>query len=1185
MERQSLPYRLVRRAAVAAAPPSLDEAQRQVVGHAGGPLLVLAGPGTGKTTTIVESVVDRVARRGMDPARLLVLTFSRKAAEELRERITVRLGRTTREPLALTFHSYAYALVRREYVLAGDEPPRLLPGPEQLLEVRRLLRGEAEDGAASWPERLRPTLGTRGFATELRDFLLRAAERGLDGRGLARLGARRDRDDWVAAGRFLDSYAARFDLAPVPAYDYAEIIRIAGALLSRGATRDRERQAYDAVLVDEYQDTDPAQESLLRALAGDGRELIAVGDPDQSIYGFRGADVGALRRFPDSFRAPDGSPAQVVALRTCRRSGPVPLAASRRVASRLPAAIEAGTLGAQRDHRALVPLPEADPGTARIIIAASVTQEAAVIADTLRRAHLIDGVSWSSMAVLVRSATRQMPVLQRALASAGVPAAVAGDELPLAAEPGTRPLLMLLNCALRPGALDEETAAELLTGPFGGTDALGLRRLRRVLRAAAQAAGELPPADPLARVLRDPRELSFAGWPAEPVRPAAAAAGSVAAKGGVGQVAEAVSAEAGHAAGESAEGVTGGGEAGVGGAGAGGAGAGGASEGGTGLVEGGSAGGGEGGSAGGGGGRAGERVLLAGMGPGGPEGSVLSAVGAARRVAGLLELARRTAENGTVHEVLWAVWDASGLAEQWARASAAGGSLGAAADADLDAMVALFDAAAGFTARLPHGSPRLFLDSLAGQEIAGNSLAQRAAHPEAVAVLTAHRAKGLEWDLVLVAGVQEGAWPDIRVRGSLLGMDELVDAAAGRDLRPRSSAADDRPGGRAGGPVAGPDAAAVALASKLLDEERRLFYVAVTRARRYLIVTAVGGEDSEDRPSRFLAELAGDEITTEHAAAGQRWLSLPALTADLRRAAADTSKPPRVRRAAAAQLARLTAAGVRGASPRHWYALTEMSGPGPVFDAQVRLSPSQVETFTKCGLRWLLESAAGVSSPTTARHFGIVIHAAAVLAAEGADDNDIAKRIDEIWHHLDFGSPWYAAKQRDQAEQMVRKFLDWHHSNARQLVAVEEALQVTVGNVQITGRVDRLERDEAGAGIVVDLKTGSSRPRDDELDRNPQLGVYQLAVLLGAFEQLGLTEPGGAELVQVGRAGLAARARIQRQRGLPADPDPGWAQELVQTVATGMAGPVFQARANPGCRVCPVASSCPVHERGGQVAP
>jgi len=1074
METRSPAYRLVRQQAPAIAPPRLDTAQRRAVEHAGGPLLILAGPGTGKTTTIVEAVVDRVVRRGIDPSRVLVLTFSRKAAAELRDRITLRLDRTVRQPLALTFHSYAYALVRREYALAGDVPPILLPGPEQLLEVRRLLRGEASDGAQGWPERLRPAVATQGFAAELRDFLLRAAERGLDGVRLAALGREHGRDDWIAAGRFLAAYAARFDLAPVPAYDYAEIVRIAGALLRTGVVKAREREAYDAILVDEYQDTDPAQEELLVQLAGDGRELIAVGDPDQSIYAFRGADVTAIRRFPDRFRAPDGRPAEVIALRTCRRSGAGLLAASRRVAARLPRAVGRLDPSASREHRMLLPLDGADAGRVQIMTAASSSQEAALIADTLRRAHLLDGIPWSHMAVLVRSAVRQAPALQRALTAAGIPVSVAGDELPLTVEPGTRPLLRLLTCAMRPEAMDEQAAAELLTGPLGGTDALGLRRLRRGLLAGARAAGGPPAAEPLAQALRDPRELTPAGWPDD-----AAAATD-------------------------------------------------------------------------------------------PQVAVDPAVTAARKIAALLDVARAANRDGTPHEVLWAVWSASGLAARWEEASAAGGPRGALADADLDAVVTLFEAAARFTARLPLGSTQLFLDSLAGQEIAGDSLAERAPRGGAVSVLTAHRAKGLEWDLVIVAGVQEGTWPDVRQRGSLLGMDELIDVAGWEPGEVRS----------------GTEAAALASAARLLAEERRLFYVAVTRARRQLVVTAVGADDSEERPSRFLAELAGDDIEIEHVAGtGRRWLSLPALTADLRRAAANVSLPPHVREAAATQLARLAAAGVRGASPRQWYALTELSAAGERLPGSIHISPSRVETFTKCGLRWLLEAAVGVRTPGAAQGLGIVIHAAAALAAEGADDGEIAKRVDEMWQHLDFGSSWYSARQRAQAESMVAKFLAWHRSNPRELVAVEEQLRVTMGNVTITGQVDRLERDEDGAAIVVDLKTGTSRPTGNDLDRNPQLGVYQLAVLLGAFEQFGLTEPGGAELVQIGKAGLAASVRVQPQPGLASDANPNWVRELVETVAAGMAGPVFRATANPGCRVCPVASSCPVDERGGQVAP
>ncbi|MGN6132213.1 MAG: UvrD-helicase domain-containing protein, partial [Nocardioidaceae bacterium] len=125
-------YRLDLAPRTAPRAPELDEFQQTVVDHPGGPLLVLAGPGTGKTTTLVEAIVDRIERRGAAPESVLALTFSRKAAEQLRDRVTARLGRTMTTALSSTFHSFAYGLVRAwSPAELYAEPLRLLSAPEQ----------------------------------------------------------------------------------------------------------------------------------------------------------------------------------------------------------------------------------------------------------------------------------------------------------------------------------------------------------------------------------------------------------------------------------------------------------------------------------------------------------------------------------------------------------------------------------------------------------------------------------------------------------------------------------------------------------------------------------------------------------------------------------------------------------------------------------------------------------------------------------------------------------------------------------------------------------------------------------------------------------------------------------------------------------------------------------------------
>lgn len=1053
-------YRLVRPPAHPVQALTLDTAQQAVVDHPGGPLLVLAGPGTGKTTTLVESVVARV-RSGLDPERMLVLTFGRRAAADLRARVAGRLGQVTREPLALTFHSYAFALLRAEASRAGTPPPRLLSGPEQDLEIRRLLRGDVDDGARDWPTSLRPALLTRGFAEALRDLLLRAQERGFDGPGLAALGRQHDRPEWVACGGFLSRYTARFDLDPAgPALDYAELVRQAAELVRRPDVLRRERELRQAVFVDEYQDTDPAQERLLQALAGGGRDLVVVGDPDQSIYGFRGAEIDNILAFPDRFRTARGEPAPVVSLSTCRRFGGLALVASRRVASLLPA----GQLRA--GHRDLQVADAGAVTSVEVHLADSASAEAGLVAGLLRRAHLQDGVPWSAMAVLVRSAVAQVPVLRRALGAVGVPVTVAGDEVPLVMEPAVRPLLLLLRCALSPSRLDEVMAVELLTGQLGGGDVLAVRRLRRALREIELAAGRSrPPGDLLVASLLGTGELSQVRDRAR--RPA-------------------------------------------------------------------------------------------------------------ERVAHLLATARAAvATGGSAEDVLWAMWQASGLAGRWERAALDGGPIGAAADRDLDAAVALFDAAARFVDRLPGASAELFLDDLEAQEIPGDTLAEQAPSGDAVRLLTAHRAKGLEWDVVVVAGVQAGRWPDLRLRGSLLGTEELVDLTVGRTPS--------QPG----------------VTQALLQEERRLFYVAATRARRRLVVTAVGcSADAEERPSRFLDELLpGASVAGARAAVGAppRLLALPVLVAELRAAVCDDSTPCALREQAAGQLARLAAAGVSGAAPQDWQVLTEVSDATPLFDAdaEVRLSPSQVEGFDRCGLRWLLDKAVGAAAaPGPAQSVGNLVHALAALLDTDDDITHAAlvARLDTVWSELDLGARWFADKQRDRAITSLQRVLDYQAASGRELVRAEQAIAVQVQyptsagvrTAAIKGRIDRVERDEQGRACIVDLKTGSSKPSKDELARLPQLGVYQLAVVLGGLAEIGLHEPGGAALVQLGRAGGKSQAGlVQWQPAL--DLDGGWALELLARVAQGMRQVRFAAQPGEDCDRCPVRACCPAYDEGVQV--
>ena len=1040
--------------------PVLDEPQALVVGHrqGAGPLVVLGAPGTGKTTALVEAVVARVERDGVAPDAVLALAATRTAAAAFRDRVASRLDRTVREPLARTPHSYAFGLLRRVHVLEGDVPPRLISGPEQDLVLADMLAGH-EAGAGRgprWPAAIGPQVRSlRGFRTELRDLLMRAVERGAGPAELAELGRRLRRPDWVAAAEVLDEYVEVTSLATPGAYDPAGIVDAAANLLSVDpGLLAAERERWALVVVDDAHEVTAATQRLLEVLVGDGGDVVLAGDPDAATQTFRGARPAFVAGVSSSWHRADGRGAARVVLGTVHRQGPLLREVGARVAARI------GSVGAtvQRSAR---PSGDAPMGRVAAHVLPSGAAEAAYVAHHLRRLHLVGGLGWGEMAVVVRSA-RTTETLRRALAAAGIPVAAPATEVPVRDEPAVLPLRLAMAAVLDPATLTPDVAVELLGGPMGAVDAVGLRRLRQALRARElEAGGDRSSDDLLVAGLLDPAQLA----PLDP-----------------------------------------------------------------------------------------------------------RAVRGARRVAAVLAAGRAAAaERGaTAETVLWELWHAAGLAEPWRRRALGGGAAGARADRDLDAVVALFEAAARFVDRLPHAGPGAFLAYLEGQDVPGDTLAERAPTDDSVALVTPHGAAGREWAAVAVVGLQEGAWPDLRLRGSLLGAQELADLLDGR-------AAEGTTGG-------------AAQRRAVLDDELRLFHVAVTRARRDLLVTAVSSADELPSPLLDLVAPLPSDVEVRPLTEVPRVATLPSLVAELRAVAVDRQAPARRRLAAARRLAGLALAGVPGADPQEWYGLAPVSDPRPLrLDGEpVSVSPSKVEQFDRCPLRWLLETTAGGGrGPTASTALGTLVHE----IAQEVPDGDRSRLLDLLEARIgSVGLPegWIGDRERERARRMVAKLAEYAalaRREGRQLLAVEHDIEVRLGGLTVRGKVDRLEVDADGQLVVVDLKTGKSAPTHRDVQRNAQLGVYQVALREGGAEGVapGVRDTGGAALVQLGTD--TRKVSVQRQPALEADPEPDWAHTLLQTVAAGMAADGFEARGGQHCRMCAVKRSCPLQVEGRQVQP
>lgn len=1065
--------------------PTLDPSQCAVVERIAsaaerGALLVLGAPGTGKTTTAIEAVAVATESLGLVPADILVIAATRRAAADVRDRLSVRIRRTAGQPMVRTAASAAFSVLRARAARLGEPPPTLISGPEQDLLLAELLAGHAAgDGVRlDWPATVPPAvLGVRAFRDELRDLLMRSAERGLTPADLAGLGARAGRPEWIAAARLYREYldvtllrqatpdaGSRFD--PAVVVDEAAEALAAWEDEVPGAPRPRWR----LVVVDDHQESTAATARLLRVLAADGARLALFADPDVAVQTFRGAAPALVGRATADGEGLGEFGADRLVLGTAWRQG----AALRAVTAAVTQ--EIGSVGATRHRRpAARPEPPARPGggvpaDARVALLPSPAQEAAYVAHALRSAHLERGIAWGRMAVIARSGG-QVAALRRALAGASVPVAVLGSDLPLREEPAVRPLLLALACALGPAELDAETAVGLLTSPLGGTDAVGLRRLRRALRAEELVGGGGRASDALiVEALADP---------------ARTASLPVNVRWGAQRLA---------------------------------------------------------------------RVLAAGR-------------------------AAVAAPGASAQTVLWSLWSAADLAEGWRRAALAGGAGGARADRDLDAVLALFRAAETFVDRLPQAPARAFVDYLQSQDLPADSLAARAASRDSVAVLTPAGAAGREWEVVIVAGVQEGSWPDLRLRDSLLGAQSLADLLAGRS----------------------PDAVGAGMQARaaVLADELRSFAVATSRARSTLLVTAVA--DADAQPSPFVDLVQGPEQAGEADARAAdeerdpRLVAAPvpmdlrglvgALRARLETSVATPGPTPGCApdRGAAQLLATLAREGVAGADPREWYGLADESSAAPLWapDELVPVSPSKAQTVSTCALRWAFEAAGGTAADGTSQTLGTLVHSIA-HELPGGTEGELLSELGRRWRELGLRDGWPAVAERRRAERMVGRLAEYL-KGAGEAVLREAPFSLELDRALLRGVVDRVEDVGEGAVRVVDLKTGRRAPSATETAENPQLGSYQLAVDGGAFEGLAPgTRSAGAQLVFVGDVGKGPTVRAQGALGPQID-TPTWARTMIEGVATTMAASAFTACANDLCGMCPVRTSCPLHGEGRQV--
>lgn len=1007
---------------------------------------VVGTSAAGVSSLLIDAVIARI-KAGVAPERIAVIATSKESAAVLRRQFATLLpevGYVSETPLVRSVHSLAFSLVRsarlREPEARHDavlgRTPRLITGAQQDLIIQELLQIQAETGGSYWPENVRDSLLLVGFARQLRDFLLRAQERGLEPDVLRELGKLHDRPIWHAAGDFLAEYQEIAQLSGAQLFNASELVVTAGQLLTSDDAFLREQQeGIDSVFIDDAQNLDPKSAELLQLFTAGARCAVIAGNPEHAVFHFRGASPESLMTW------------------------------------------EVG-------HEVVLDQPRFAPALS-MRYAENATTELLAVADTLRRAHLMDGVPWRDMAVIVRSSSG-IAAVRRALLSAGVPVTLEPTATVLAQQRLVAGLLLALKATYQ--ALSQSELEELLIGPIGGTDAVTLRRLLRGLRQAElKQGGRRRASEVLEDLISSPEPV-----PDEIL------------------------------------------------------------------------------------------VLLTQR-----ETDILQRI---RKVVAAGRLA--TEAGASVEMILWEVWEATELSDRLMYAALRGGTIGSQADADLDAVMALFDLAGDFVERTPTAPLARFVSGIAEQELPTGTRDRRGKEPEAVALLTAHGSLGRFWSTVVVAGVQEGVWPALGETGSLFGQEELVELHdLGIDPNLPTSRTADK-----------------------IAEERRLFGLACSRARKQLVVTAVLAPDNEEveEPSRFVVDFAKQpdvQVSYDGAEssfakvekAGEvhtpRLLSAEHVIAELRRALEDPATDKLHKAEAARQLARLAQSGLYGAHPAHWWGLADPSESEPLgtLSHRIRLSPSKIESALTCPLRTALSAVAENDENPLHLFKGILVHAAAEAFANNVPRAEIERILDDAFLANTKFPAWQHDAELEKWRRLVGRTLDWLSNRGTDLVGTEMKVDVTVGTlddgteIAIYGRMDRLERNHDGKYLVVDIKTGANPLSKEKALVHPQLLAYQLAVAGGHIEGDSVRTSADPLTADALAGGVLVYPGSPRKETTVRNQDPQSEEQLQEfaaqlpEIARALRGPELVAIANDRCSTCQLAEMCPVQADGKAV--